>query len=65
MVVNVFGLSHVVSEPVVPLLINVLDEQRVEGVNVSNKQLPIFLDLRFQLKETFSSYTLKSYKVDQ
>lgn len=49
MVVNVFSLDHVMLEPVVPLLVHVLDEQRIEGVDVANQHVPLLLQLGLHL----------------
>jgi hypothetical protein len=50
MVVQIFSFHHVVLQPVVTLLINILDKKWIEGIDVSHKQVPIFLNLRLNLK---------------
>lgn len=38
-------------EPVVPLLVDVLDKQRIEGIDVPREQLPFLLELALDLNE--------------
>lgn len=50
-VVHVFGLGYTVLEPVVPVLVYILDQQGVEGVDISCQQLPLLLQLTLNLSE--------------
>lgn len=44
MVVQMFGFDCVVLEPIISLVVNIFDKQRVKSINISDKQLPFFLD---------------------
>jgi len=50
MVVQIFSFYNIILQPVVTLLINVLDKKWIEGIDVSYKQVPVFLNLGLNLK---------------
>jgi len=50
MVVQIFSFYNIILQPVVTLLINVLDKKWIEGIDVSYKQVPVFLYLGLNLK---------------
>lgn len=50
MVVQIFSFYNIILQPVVTLLINILDKKWIEGIDVSYKQVPVFLNLGLNLK---------------
>jgi len=50
MVVQIFSFNNIILQPVVTLLINILDKKWIEGIDVSYKQVPVFLNLGLNLK---------------
>jgi len=50
MVVQIFSFNNIILQPVVTLLINILDKKWIEGIDVSDKQVPVFLNLGLNLK---------------
>ena len=58
MSIEFFTFGNVVSKPMVSLKVNILDEQGIKGVDVSDEKVPIALQLRFNLmKNAFLSGT--------
>ena len=49
-VVELLRLRDVVADPEVALQVDVLDEQRVEGVDVARDHVPLLLDLPLHLR---------------
>ena len=50
MVVKIFSFYNIILQPVITLLINILDKKWIEGIDVSYKQVPVFLNLGLNLK---------------
>jgi hypothetical protein len=50
MVVQIFSFNNIILQPVVTLLINILNKKWIEGIDVSYKQVPVFLNLGLNLK---------------
>jgi len=50
MVVQIFSFYNIIFQPVVTLLINILDKKWIEGIDISYKQVPVFLNLGLNLK---------------
>jgi hypothetical protein len=50
MIVQIFSFNNIILQPVVTLLINILDKKWIEGIDVSDKQVPVFLNLGLNLK---------------
>ena len=48
-VVQLFGLADVLPDPVAALEVDVLDQERIEGVDVAADQVPLLLDFPLNL----------------
>lgn len=54
MIVDILSFDDVVLEPVISLLVDVFDEERIEGIDISDKDLPFLLELSLDLTGVLS-----------